>query len=250
MYARKHPVLVLPGAPPETVAMVDVGRLQTTVVVANFGGPAAGAAAEGAGTDESGAADAKGNKPSAAAAAVCSYSVLAVRSDEDLGAFNFDNKMFRHFQGVVSHPDSQPARAILLVSLPTERAAGSAATGRRTCGTYCTLLALSIQYIARGHGRGGRVSSVMCRKLKVCRRVPSTVATLHNHFRPAVRLTAANGDGGRGPDLVVFYIVEGLFVLAALLRLASLSIARLARRGFRAALYPLFPLSRLSRFLR
>lgn len=111
VYARKHPVL--PGAPPETVAMVDIGRLQTTVVLANFGGPAAGAAGEGAGTDESGAADAEGKKTSAAAAAaaVCSYSVLAVRSDEDLGAFNFDNKMFRHFQGVVSQPASQPARS-------------------------------------------------------------------------------------------------------------------------------------------
>lgn len=81
--------------------MVDVGRLQTTVVVARFG---EAVAAEGSGDDVPEAKSDEKEKPSVAAAAgcVCPYSVLAVQSDEDLGAFHFDFRMFQHFQGVVS----------------------------------------------------------------------------------------------------------------------------------------------------
>ncbi|CAN0171906.1 unnamed protein product, partial [Ectocarpus fasciculatus] len=90
VYARKHPVS--PGSAPETVIMVDVGRLQTTVVVARFG-------EGGDGSDDPVAnADSQQKKN---AAAPCPYSVLAVRSNVDLGAFHFDDRMFQHFQGLV-----------------------------------------------------------------------------------------------------------------------------------------------------
>lgn len=82
VYARKHPVS--PGSKSETVIMVDVGQLQTTVVVASFG------------ESEGGVAEATKNLP-----AGCPYSVLGVRSDEDLGASHFDGKMFQHFRGMV-----------------------------------------------------------------------------------------------------------------------------------------------------
>lgn len=73
--------------------MVDVGRLQTTVVVARFG-------EGGDGSDDPVAnADSQQKKN---AAAPCPYSVLAVRSNVDLGAFHFDDRMFLHFQGLVS----------------------------------------------------------------------------------------------------------------------------------------------------
>lgn len=71
------------GSAPEDVFIVDMGRLQTSVVVARFGTAGEGEEAHGA-------------------EAKCPYTVLAVRSDEDLGAFNFDQRMFVHFQGTVS----------------------------------------------------------------------------------------------------------------------------------------------------
>lgn len=80
-----------PGSDPETVIMVDVGQLQTTVVVASFG---EGMAASGEG--EGGVAEAT-KTPSAG----CPYAVLGVRSDEDLGASHFDGKMFQHFREAV-----------------------------------------------------------------------------------------------------------------------------------------------------
>lgn len=105
VYARKHPVS--PTSTPETVLMVDVGRLQTTVVVARFGEAVAAGGREG---DVPGAKSDKKDEPSVTAAAgtaagagvVCPYSVLAVQSDENLGAFHFDRRMFQHFQGLVS----------------------------------------------------------------------------------------------------------------------------------------------------
>ncbi|CAM9498856.1 unnamed protein product, partial [Ectocarpus sp. 12 AP-2014] len=90
VYARKHPVS--PGSAPETVIMVDVGRLQTTVVVARFG--------EGGGESDAPVAKAD-TQQKRNPAAPCTYSVLAVRSNVDLGAFHFDDRMFRHFQGLV-----------------------------------------------------------------------------------------------------------------------------------------------------
>ncbi|CBJ25702.1 Heat shock protein 70 [Ectocarpus siliculosus] len=90
VYARKHPVS--PGSAPETVIMVDVGRLQTTVVVARFG--------EGEGESDAPVAKADARQKENASAP-CTYSVLAVRSNVDLGAFHFDDRMFRHFQGLV-----------------------------------------------------------------------------------------------------------------------------------------------------
>ncbi|CAM9428836.1 unnamed protein product [Ectocarpus sp. 8 AP-2014] len=90
VYARKHPVS--PGSAPETVIMVDVGRLQTAVVVARFG--------EGEGESDAPVAKADAQQKKNAAAP-CPYSVLAVRSNVDLGAFHFDDRMFRHFQGLV-----------------------------------------------------------------------------------------------------------------------------------------------------
>eukprot|EP00903_Cladosiphon_okamuranus_P005639 g5605.t1 len=93
VYSRKHPVA--PGSNPETVIIVDIGQLQTTVVAASFGEAAAAAAAgEGEGADVVAEAT---KSPSAG----CPYSVLGVRSDEDLGASHFDGKMFHHFRGVV-----------------------------------------------------------------------------------------------------------------------------------------------------
>ncbi|CAM9476852.1 unnamed protein product [Pylaiella littoralis] len=97
VYARKHPVS--PASTPETVLMVDVGRLQTTVVVARFGEAVLAGGSEGDVPEAK--SDAKEKPSTAAAAAVCPYSVLAVQSDEDLGAFHFDRRMFQHFQGVV-----------------------------------------------------------------------------------------------------------------------------------------------------
>lgn len=102
VYARKHPVS--PGSAPETVVMVDVGRLQTTVVVARFGEAADG---DGGGEGEGSKSDTTKIDKSAAAVA-CPYSVLAVRSDEDLGAFHFDRRMFRHFQAAVSGLQVRP----------------------------------------------------------------------------------------------------------------------------------------------
>lgn len=86
VYARKHPVP--PGATPQVILIVDMGRLQTTVVVARFG------------QEGTGAVDCEATEMQSATK--CPYSVLAVRGDEDLGAFNFDDRMFRHFQGAVS----------------------------------------------------------------------------------------------------------------------------------------------------
>lgn len=91
VYCRKHPVA--PGSDPEIVMMVDVGQLQTTVVVASFGG---GAAAAGETEGEGG--EAKATKPSSGG---CPYSVLGVRSDEDLGASHFSGEMFKHFRETV-----------------------------------------------------------------------------------------------------------------------------------------------------
>ncbi|CAN0221215.1 unnamed protein product, partial [Ectocarpus sp. 13 AM-2016] len=90
VYAQKHPVS--PGSAPETVIMVDVGRLQTTVVVARFG--------EGGGESDAPVAKAD-TQQKKNPATPCTYSVLAVRSNVDLGAFHFDDRMFRHFQGLV-----------------------------------------------------------------------------------------------------------------------------------------------------
>lgn len=96
--------------------MVDVGHLQTTVVVARFG--------EGGGESDIPVAKADSEQKKNAAVP-CPYSVLAVRSNVDLGAFHFDDRMFQHFQGLVSEAalcscafgrfgESQPAQHNLL----------------------------------------------------------------------------------------------------------------------------------------
>eukprot|EP00752_Nemacystus_decipiens_P016369 g14634.t2 len=90
VYSRKHPVA--PGSDPEAVIMVDVGQLQTTVVVASFGEGAAAAVGGGEG------GEAEATKTSATG---CPSSVLAVRSDEDLGASHFSGRMFHHFREAV-----------------------------------------------------------------------------------------------------------------------------------------------------
>lgn len=90
VYSRKHPVA--PGSSPEAVIMIDVGQQQTTVVVASFGEGTAAAGEEGKGGEIKGPKD---------LSAGCPYSVLGVRSDEDLGAAHFSGKMFRHFREVV-----------------------------------------------------------------------------------------------------------------------------------------------------
>lgn len=118
MYARKHPVS--PASTPETVLMVDVGCLQTTVVVARFGEAVLAGGSEGDVPEAK--SDAKEKPSTAAAAAVCPYSVLAVQSDEDLGAFHFDRRMFQHFQGVVSG-------GRLFGSVPSENGHGRTAVG-------------------------------------------------------------------------------------------------------------------------
>lgn len=92
MYARKHPVP--PGSAPETVLFVDMGRLQSTVVVARFGRGAEGVDSETKGEGQ--------EKEEGKSVGKCPYAVLAARGDGDLGAFHFDQRMFRHFRGAVS----------------------------------------------------------------------------------------------------------------------------------------------------
>lgn len=78
-----------------------MGHLHTTVVVARFGGEEGqGGGGDGAdegsvGSSETAAGGAK--KTGAAAAKLCPYRVLAVRSEEGVGAFSFDLRMFQHF---------------------------------------------------------------------------------------------------------------------------------------------------------
>lgn len=96
--------------------MIDMGRLQTTVIVACFGEEMSDEEAGGigepaddqtAGVTGSDTPAAKSSKGSTTVKSIngkdkCPYTVLAVRSDEDLGALNFDHRMFQHFAGVVS----------------------------------------------------------------------------------------------------------------------------------------------------
>lgn len=64
---------------------MDMGKLHTTMVVARLG-------------REKQEENAENDKDETS----CPYSVLAVRSDDNLGAFHYDQRMFEHFQGVVS----------------------------------------------------------------------------------------------------------------------------------------------------
>eukprot|EP00904_Undaria_pinnatifida_P005296 jgi/Undpi1/1897/HiC_scaffold_12.g05284.m1 len=99
VYARKHPVA--PGSSPERMLIVDMGRLQTTVVVSRFGEE--GKQEEKGEEKEAGASGGGGGggESSRRGSAGCPYSVLARRNDDDLGAFSFDLRMFDHFQGQV-----------------------------------------------------------------------------------------------------------------------------------------------------
>ncbi|CAM9371412.1 unnamed protein product [Laminaria digitata] len=104
VYARKHPVP--PGSSPERILVIDMGRLQTTVILARFGEEGGQAeekdkeVAEASGGGGSGSGGGLGES-SKRGPVGCPYSVLARRSDEDLGAFSFDLRMFDHFQGQV-----------------------------------------------------------------------------------------------------------------------------------------------------
>lgn len=93
--------------------MVDMGRLQTNVLVARFGRPIPAESGEGGG--DGGADEAEASKGEAASkeeqqqqqaagevATGYPFSVLKVASDHDLGAFSFDQRMFEHFREQVS----------------------------------------------------------------------------------------------------------------------------------------------------
>lgn len=94
VYAQKHPVTK--GSLAETVLMVDMGHLQTTVIVASFGGEDGDG---GDGDQESSAPPTTEAMTSTKGSAAnrCPYKVLAVRSDQELGALSFDERMFQHF---------------------------------------------------------------------------------------------------------------------------------------------------------
>lgn len=76
--------------------MVDMGHLQTTVIVASFGGEDGDG---GDGDQESSAPPTTEAMTSTKGSAAnrCPYKVLAVRSDQELGALSFDERMFQHF---------------------------------------------------------------------------------------------------------------------------------------------------------
>lgn len=79
-----------------------MGRLQTTVIVARFGEEGGQEEAkEKEVADASGGGDGPGESGKRASVG-CPYSMLARQSDEDLGAFSVDLRMFDHFQGQVS----------------------------------------------------------------------------------------------------------------------------------------------------
>lgn len=109
-YAKKHPVG--PDSEPETLLIVDMGQLQTTVVVARFGeideeeSEPAPAVGEAGGVESSASTEAEGKSKSKAnkfrkGAIKCPFKVLNIKCDRDLGACSFDQQMFEHFVGKV-----------------------------------------------------------------------------------------------------------------------------------------------------